>query len=94
MHAAKSAKTIALQEKTRNSRNSGLVQRVAMGRAHFASVIAAERRLFTGLPVGGAWARTGGIPSPGRERDGKEVVLRSPAAVEPSAVAGCWVPRL
>ena len=65
MHAAKSAKSIALQEKTRNSRNSGLVQRVAMGRAHSASISAAERRLFTGLLVGGAWARVGGDPLPG-----------------------------
>ena len=36
----------------------------------------------------------GVMPSPGRERERKEVVLRSPAAVEPSAIAGCWVPRL
>ncbi len=87
MHAAKSARAIALQEKTRNSRNSSLVQRVAMGRAHSASISAAERRLFTGLPVGGAWARAGGDALPGAGAGWKG--SRPPLTSSEGAVGRC-----
>jgi hypothetical protein len=39
MHPRKSAKSVALQQKTRNSRNSGLVQRVAIWRTYHAGVM-------------------------------------------------------
>jgi hypothetical protein len=39
MHPRKSAKSTALQQKTRNSRNSGLVQRVAIWRTYHAGAM-------------------------------------------------------
>jgi hypothetical protein len=49
MHPQKSAKSIALQKKTRNSRNSGLFQRVAIWQAHHAGVISGAPGLFTAV---------------------------------------------
>jgi hypothetical protein len=46
MHPRKSAKSVALQQKTRNSRNSGLVQRVAIWRTYHAGVISGVSGLF------------------------------------------------